>query len=44
MSKNCEHGNPKCESCQAERMAILMMAFGALLGLVLGFMLWGIRS
>jgi len=44
MSKNCEHGNPKCESCRAERFAILMMVFGALLGLALGFLLWGIRS
>lgn len=44
MSKNCVHGNPKCEKCQAEWIAILMMAFGAFLGLALGFILWGIRS
>lgn len=44
MRKNCEHGNPKCERCQAERITILMMAFGALLGLAMGFILWGIRS
>lgn len=40
MTRECVHGNPKCEKCQAELAAMCALAAGVLIGLMIGFFIW----